>query len=144
MNRAQKIALTTLIASLLGMSLLIIGVVMRSFFESVPKIAIILPGIIMAFGVIILMGCFKKDKGAVTTDERDIMIEKNASMAGLAAVFLLVILVSYVPMAIVPEAKIPISYCPFLLPVAALCYCFAQSLSILIQYGREAKEKNHE
>jgi hypothetical protein len=139
MNREQKIAITTLITSLLGMSLLIIAVIFRCYIESVPKIAIILPGAVLAIVILVLVSRFKYDKGIVKVDERDRQIQKNASLAGFAAVFLLVILVSYVPFAVAPDAKIPTEWFAGLLPVAALCYGFATSLSTLIQYGRRAK-----
>jgi len=143
MNRAQKIALTSLITSSLGLFLVITAIVMRRFVPAVPKIAIALPGAILACGVIILISRFK-DKGAVTFDERDKLIEKNAYLAGFGTVYLLVILVSYVPLAIAPEARIPTTWFPFLLPVAVLCQVFAMSLAILIQYGWGVKGKNHE
>jgi hypothetical protein len=135
MNREQKIAVATLVTSLLGMSLLIIGIAFRRYIESVPKIAIILTGAVLAIAILVLVSRFKHDKGAVKFDERD-----KAALAGFGAVFLLVILVSYIPIAIAPEAKIPTTWFPGLLPVAALCYGFAVSLSTLIQYGRGGKQ----
>jgi len=135
MNRTQKIALTSLITSLLGLFLGITAIIMRRFFAGVPKIAIAFLGAILACGVILLISRFKKDKGAVTFDERDKLIEKNAHFAGFGAVYLLVILVSYLPLGIAPEARIPTTWFPFLFPVAVLCQAFAQSLSTLIQYG---------
>jgi hypothetical protein len=136
MNREQKIATATLVTSLLGMSVLITAVLLRRFIESVPKIVIILPSAVLAVAFLVLIGRFKHDKGAVKFDERDRQIQKNASLAGFAAVFLLVILVSYMPFAVAPDAKIPTEWFAGLLPVAALCYGFATSLSTLIQYGR--------
>jgi len=136
MNRQKKIAATVLIVSLLGLSLGIAVILTRRFVPGFPKTAIAFGGAILAFGVIVFISRFKKDKGAVTFDERDKLIEKNAHLAGFGAVYLLVILVSYVPIGIAPEAKIPTKCFPFLLPVAVLCQCFAQSLATLIQYGR--------
>jgi len=113
---------------------------MRRFVAGVPKIAIAFPGAILACGVIVLISRFKKDKGAVAFDERDKLIEKNAYLAGFGTVYLLVILVSYVPLAIAPEARIPTTWFPFLLPSAVLCQGFAMSLAILIQYGWRDKD----
>jgi hypothetical protein len=142
MIRQQKIAVTVLIVSLLGLFLGITVILMRRFIPDFPKTAVAFGGVILAFGVIVFVGRFKKDKGAVTFDERDKLIEKNAHLAGFGAVYLLVILVSYLPIGIAPEAKIPTKWFPFLLPLAVLCQCFAQSLATLIQYGRRGK--NHE
>ncbi len=140
MNRQQKIAVTVLIVSLLGLFLGITVILMRRFIPGFPKTAVAFGSLILAFGVIVFISRFKKDKGAVTFDERDKLIEKNAHLAGFGVVYLLVILVSYVPIGIAPEAKIPTKWFPFLLPLAVLCQCFAQSLATLIQYGRENKE----
>jgi hypothetical protein len=136
MKREQKIAVTVLIVSLLGLFLGITVILLRRFVPDFPKITVAFGGFILAFGVIALLSRFKKDKGAVTFDERDKLIEKNAHSAGLGAVYLLVILVSYLPIGIAPEVKTPTKWFPFLLPLAVLCQCFAQSLSTLIQYGR--------
>ena len=140
MNRQQKIAVTVLIVSLLGMFLGIAIILTRRFVPGFPKTVVAFGSLVLAFGVIVFMSRFKKDKGTVAFDERDKLIEKNAHLAGFGAVYLLVILVSYLPMGIAPEAKIPTKWFPFLLPVAVLCQCFAQSLATLIQYGRADKD----
>ena len=139
MIRQQKIAVTVLIVSLLGLFLGITVIVMRRLVPDFPKTAVAFGGVVLAFGVIVFISRFKKDKGTVTFDERDKLIEKNAHLAGFGAVYLLVILVSYLPIGIAPEAKIPTKWFPFFLPLAVLCQCFAQSLSTLIQYGRAGK-----
>ena len=136
MIRQQKIAVTVLIVSLLGLFLGITVILMRRFIPDFPKTAVAFSSFILAFGVIVFMNRFKRDKGAVTFDERDKLIEKNAQFAGFGAVYLLVILVSYLPIGIAPAAKMPTKWFPFLLPLAVLCQCFAQSLATLIQYGR--------
>jgi len=142
MIRQQKIAVIVLIVSLLGLLLGITVILMRRFIPDFPKTAVAFGGVILALGVIVFVSRLKKDKGAVTFDERDKLIEKNAHLAGFGAVYLLVILVSYLPIGIAPEAKIPTKWFPFLLPMAVLCQCFAQSLATLIQYGWGGK--NHE
>jgi hypothetical protein len=140
MNRQQKIAVTVLIVSLLGLFLGITAILMRRFVPGFPKTAVAFGSLILALAVIVFISRFKKNKGTVTFDERDKLIEKNAHLAGFGAVYLLVILVSYLPIGIAPEAKIPTKWFPFLLPLAALCQCFAQSLATLIQYGRGEKD----
>ena len=67
------------------------------------------------------------------------MIEKNAHLAGFGVVYLLVILVSYLPVVMAPEAKIPTQWFPYLFPIAVICQYFTQSLATLIQYGRGSK-----
>jgi hypothetical protein len=140
MNRQQKIAIFVLIVSLLGICLGITLTLMKHYVPGFPK------GII-AFGVFIfsivvflfISRIIKKKKGEVVSDERDKQIEKNAYLAGFGAVYLLVILVSYLPIGIAPEAKMPTQWLPFLFPTAVLCQCLVMSISTLIQYGRVSK-----
>ncbi len=138
MNRIQKISLTLVITISLGLFAGIAVIVMRCFDAGVPKIAFVLPVLIAGSGGIISL-FFKKDKGPVTCDERDKLIEKNAQLAGFGAVYLLVIGVSFVPIGIAPEAKIPTTWFPGLLISAVFCQAYAQSIAILIQYGLRQK-----
>ncbi|MHC4437256.1 MAG: hypothetical protein ACYS3S_07850 [Planctomycetota bacterium] len=145
MNRQQKIAIIVLIVSLLGLFLGTTLTLLKHYVPGFPKGSIAFGGFIFSVGVFIFISRFlKKKKGAVEFDERDKLIEKNAHLAGFGTVYLLVILVSYLPIGIAPEAKIPTQWFPFLFPVAVICQCFAQSLATLIQYGRGAKENNNE
>ena len=139
MIRQQKIAVTVLVVSLLGLFLGITVILMRRFIPDFPKTAVAFSSVILAFGVIVFISRFKKDKGAVTFDERDKMIEKNAHLAGFGAVYLFVILASIVPPFIDSNAKIPTTCFPALLIGAAFCQAYAQSIAILIQYGRGGK-----
>ena len=137
MNRQQKIALIVLVVSLLGLFLGITLTLMRHYVPNFPKKDIAFPGFILSLGVFLIISrILKKKKGEVSFDERDKLIEKNAHLAGFGTVYLLVILVSYLPIGIAPEAKIPTQWFPFLFPIAVLCQCLAMSISTLIQYGR--------
>ncbi|GAH11701.1 unnamed protein product, partial [marine sediment metagenome] len=60
MNRQQKIAVTVLIVSLLGMFLGITVILMRRFIPDFPKTAIAFGGAILACGVILLISRFQK------------------------------------------------------------------------------------
>ncbi|MFB0525033.1 MAG: hypothetical protein ACETVZ_05790 [Phycisphaerae bacterium] len=140
MNRAQKISLTMVVTFSLGLFLGIILIVMRHFDVGVPKIAFLFPVCIAGSGGIISITCFRKDKGAVTFDERDKLIEKNANLAGFGAVYLYIILMSFLPIGILgEEASIPVTWCPVLLIGAGFCQAFTQSIAILIQYGWTGK-----
>jgi len=141
MNRAQKISLTIVITFSLGIFLGIIFIVMRLFDVGIHKIAFLFPVFIAGSGGIISITCFKKDKGTIIFDERDKLIEKNANLAGFGAVYLYVILMSFLPIGILgEEASIPVTWCPVLLIGAGFCQAFAQSIAILIQYGRGDKD----
>ena len=140
MNRAQKISLTLVITISLGLFVGIILIIMRLFDMGIPKIVSLLPVFIAGSGGIISITCFKKDNGPVIYDERDKLIEKNAHLAGFGAVYLYVILMSFLPIGILGEkGSIPVTWCPALLIGAAFFQAYAQSLAILIQYGRGDK-----
>jgi hypothetical protein len=80
---------------------------------------------------------FKRDPGPVTSDERDKLIEKNADLASLGAVYFFVIVASFAPIAIFGEkGTLPVTWCPALLIGVVFCQTYARSLAILIQYGR--------
>ena len=140
MNRAQKISLTLVITISLGLFVGIILIVTQLFDMGIPKVVSLLPVFIAGSGGIISITCFKKDKGPVICDERDKLIEKNAHLAGFGAVYLYVILMSFLPIGILGEkGSIPVTWCPALLIGAAFFQAYAQSLAILIQYGRGDK-----
>jgi hypothetical protein len=140
-NRAQKISLTLVITFSLGLLLGIAAIVMRRFDVGVWKIALAFAVAIAGSGGIISLIFFRKDNGAITHDERDKLIEKNAHLAGFGAVYLYVILISFLPIGILgEEASIPVTWCPGLLIGAGFCQAFAQSIAILIQYGWGGKD----
>lgn len=139
MNREQKIAVLVTIVAPVGLLFGLTGILMRQFGSGVPKIPFVLAGIIGFCAVILSLHFIKKDQEAITCDERDKIIGKNADLAGLGTVYLIVILASIVPPVINPEAKIPTTWFPGLLCVAGLFQGFARSLAVLIQYGRSDK-----
>jgi len=140
MNRQQKVALIVLIVSLFGIFLGITLTLLKHYVPDFPKESIAFPGFILSLGMFLIISrILKKKKGEVVSDERDKLIEKNAHIAGFGVVYLIVILVSYLPVGIAPEAKIPTQWFPFLFPLAVLCQFLAMSISTLIQYGRQGK-----
>ena len=141
MNRSQKISLTLVITFSLGLLLGITAIVMRRSGVGVWKIALAFAVAIAGSGGIISLVFFRKDKDAITHDERDKLIEKNAHLAGFGAVYLYVILVSFLLIGILgEEASIPVTWCPGLFIGAGFSQVFAQSLAILIQYGWGGKD----
>jgi len=141
MNRSQKISLTLVITFSLGLFLGITAIVMRRSGVGVWKIALAFAVAIAGSGGIISLVFFRKDKDAITHDERDEQIWKNAHLAGFGAVYLYVILMSFLPIGILgEEASIPVTWCPGLLIGAGFSQVFAQSLAILIQYGWGGKD----
>ncbi|MCP4609159.1 MAG: hypothetical protein GY845_10650 [Planctomycetes bacterium] len=140
MNRVQKISLTMVITFSLGLFLEIMLIIMRLVDVGIPKTALLYPICMAGIGAIISITCFKKDKDTIIFDERDKLIERNAHLAGFGAVYLYVILMSFLPIGILGEkASIPVTWCPALLVGAGFFQVYAQSIAILIQYGRNDK-----
>jgi len=140
MNRTYKMSLTLVITFSLGLLVGIVGFAAGIFHSGSSKFVLLIPALIAGSGGIICITCFKKDKGPVTNDERDKLIEKNAHLAGFGAVYLYVILMSFLPIGILGEkASIPVTWCPGLLIGAAYFQVYAQSIAFLVQYGRRIK-----
>ncbi len=80
---------------------------------------------------------FKKDKGRVTSDERDKAIEHRSALAGFTAAYLLVGLACMVPFFVYgPHATVQIIWLPMIFMVAGIAHYFFYSVAILVQYGR--------
>ncbi|MGA2915398.1 MAG: DUF2178 domain-containing protein [Sedimentisphaerales bacterium] len=143
MKRIQKIAWSFVISMTLAMVLCIFAFVVRLLNICSPMLFIYLAAGAMGAGVFIAF-CTKPDKGNVTVDERDRLIEKNAQLAGFGVVWLIVILAFILFFAIAPNAKISSREAILLFAAIVLGYPYVMFISILIQYGRETKEKNNE
>ena len=86
---------------------------------------------------------FRKDKGAVQCDERDILISRRAAIAGFGAAYLFVGLACMIPFSVLgPEASISVTWLPLIFTGAFLSSFFVNSLMILLQYGwKENKDE---
>jgi hypothetical protein len=83
---------------------------------------------------------FKKDKGKITCDERDRLINSRAAVAGFASAFLVTGLACMLPFFILrPQATISVGWLPWIFMAAGLTSFFVHAVAILIQYGREPK-----
>jgi hypothetical protein len=142
MNREQKRAWAIALSMSLAAVLCITALALRHVGLHLPTILLFVPAaVVQGTGVVV---CFriKPDKGAVTSDERDKQIEKNAYLAGFGAVYLFVIVASFAPIGILGEkASIPVTWLPFLLVGAGLCQAYAMCVAILVQYGRGGKDE---
>jgi undecaprenyl pyrophosphate phosphatase UppP len=139
MKYEQKVSWALVISISLAVVFVIAGLLIRQFAPGLAKPFMYVAAAAIAVGVIFVFRC-KRDRGPITSDERDKLIEKNADMAGLGAVYLLVIVASFAPIAIFGEnGTLPVTWCPALLIGAGFCQTYARSLAILIQYGRSQK-----
>ncbi len=143
MNRIQKIAWSFVISMSLAMILCIFAFAAYLLNICSPMLFIYLAAGVMCIGVLVAFRV-KPDKGAVTVDERDKLIEKNAQLAGFGIVWLVVILAFILFFAIAPNAKISSRGAILLFAALVLGYPYVMFISILIQYGRKPKEKNNE
>ena len=106
-------------------------------------------GIVIWFGLFWLFpftfGRLGKGKKKVTFDERDQLIHKKAVMAGYVVLWLYFVAACVVAWCIVgPHGSISVNVMPLTLLGGLVIFTFVQGLASLIQYGRGAKEKNHE
>jgi hypothetical protein len=115
--------------------LCITALISRHFGHRLPTILLfVAAAIVQGTGVLACLRV-KPDRGAVTSDERDKQIEKNAHMAGFGAVYLFVIVASFSPIALFGEkGSVPVTWCPALLIGAGFCQAYAMSVAILLQY----------
>jgi archaellum biogenesis protein FlaJ (TadC family) len=142
MNREQKQAWAMVISMSLALILIIVAGVLYLFEADSPHLLIYAAVVVLVSGVVVCLRV-KPDKGAVTSDERDKQIEKNANLAGFGAVYLFVIVASFAPIAILGEdGSIPATLMPALLIGAGMCQAYAKFVAILIQYGRGEKGEN--
>jgi predicted nucleic acid-binding Zn ribbon protein len=140
MNREQKVAWSIVISMSLALILVIVAGVLHLLDLGSPRLFVFAAAAVQGTGVLV---CFrvKPDEGAVTVDERDRQIQKNAHLAGFGAVYLFVIVASFAPIAILGEqASIRVTWMPGLLVGAGLCQAYAICIAIVVQYGRGGNE----
>jgi hypothetical protein len=140
MNRVQKIAWMIVITISLAvvLSAVAAGILYEKF--GLPKAAegLAFLGIAGIGGLGPLI--FKKDKGHITCDERDRIINHKATLAGWGAAYLIVGLSCMLPFLILgPNSTISVYWLPMIFTGAALSSFFMHSVAILILYGREVK-----
>ena len=136
MIREQKRAWAIVISMSVATILCIAAAGIHYFGGGSARALILAAAAVQATGVLVFFR-FKPDQGAVTSDERDKQIEKNANLAGFGAVYLFIILASFAPIAILgEEASIRVTWLPGLLVGAGLCQAYALFVAILVQYGR--------
>jgi len=141
MNRAQKIAWLFVI-TISAAVLLAGGAVGILYFK------LGLPDALAGLGFLGIAGfgglgplIFKKDKGKVTLDERDRLIQRRAALAGFTAAYLVVGLACMIPFFVLgPKANVSVIWLPMVFMGAGLCHYFAYSVVLLAQYGRRGKD----
>jgi hypothetical protein len=140
MNREQKVALSsvvTILAAVVASTVAIIILYRR----------VGMPGALKGLAFMAIAGLgglspliFKKDKGRVTFDERDKLIQKRAALAGFALAYLFVGLACMIPFIVLgPKADISVTWLPQICIGACITQFFFYSLTILFEYGFGSK-----
>ena len=86
---------------------------------------------------------FKKDKGAVTYDERDEIIHLKASRAAFAIFFIATSLLSFVAVPLLRggDGSISVKELWFLFGIAAMPFWPAWSIMVLMLYGKDKSDE---
>jgi len=146
MNRAHKIVWFTLIMLGLALGLSLAAVSVAYFGFGLP----IRPAL-SGFGFIGIMGfsclapvLFKKEKGKVELDERDLLIQKKASLAAYTAFWVLFVAAAMIPWFIIgPKGTITVNYLPWMIFGGMFVVMLVQSIVTLEEYGwRDKGEKS--
>ena len=141
MNRVQKIAWSLVVTISVAFLLSCIAIAILYFKVGMPKALAGLGfmGIAGLGGFSALI--FQTEKGKVTLDERDRLINRRAALAGFGTSYLLVGLACMIPFFILgPKASISVSWLPYIFGGVGLNMFFVHSVAILIQYGRGGKD----
>ena len=142
MNRAQKMALLIVITTSFGFILSCIAIAILYVKVGMPKA-------VAGFALIGIAGLgglgpliFKKDKGKVTLDERDRLIQRRAGLAGFTTAYLVAGLACMIPFFVLgPKANVSVIWLPMIFMGAGISHFFVHSVVIMAQYGRRG-EKN--
>ena len=145
MNRAQKMAWLLVIT--ISAAVLLAGGAVGILYVKVG-----MPKALAGLGFLGIAGLgglgpliFKKDKGKVTFDERDHIINRKAALAGFGTAYMVMGLWCMIPFFVLgPKANVSVTWLPMIFMGAGISHFFVHSVAILIQYGRGAKEKNRE
>lgn len=141
MNRIQKMALFMAIVISIALLLSTIATATLYYLVGFPiaQAGLGFLGIAGLGGLAPIL--FKKDKGKVTIDERDQIINKKAALASFAAAYLVVGLTCMLPFFIMgPKASIQVTWLPMIFMAAGITNFYVHSIVILLQYGWKGKE----
>jgi hypothetical protein len=138
MNRMQKMAWAFVISTSVGMvvSLIAVGVFYFYYLVGMPRalIGFCFMGLTGLGGLAPLF--IKKDEGAVTADERDVLFQRRAAMAGFATAYLVFGAACMIPFFVLgPNATVAVTWLPMIYMGAGISHYFVYSLTILGQYG---------
>ena len=138
MNRFQKLAWFNLIVILIALTLSAIAVSVLYFVVDLP-----IRGALGGFGFMGITGLmglspilFKKERGKVSFDERDQLINLRAVLAAYSVFWLVFTAACMIPWSIIgPSGSISVNVLPIMLFGIGITLALVHSLVILVQYG---------
>ncbi|MHC4068042.1 MAG: hypothetical protein ACYS18_01760 [Planctomycetota bacterium] len=143
MNRWQKIAWFTLVTIGLALVLSLAAVSVAYFGFGLP-----MRRAAGGFGFIGIMGfigltpvLFKNEKGKVELDERDLLIQKKASLAAYSIFWVLFVAAAMIPWFIIgPKGTITVNYLPWMVFGGMFVVMLVQAIVTLKEYGWKGGE----
>lgn len=138
MNRQQKIAKFTLIVTLAAITISVMAVGIFYFVAGMP-----IRRALSGFGFIGICGLaglspllYRKECGKVDFDERDLLIQKKASLAAYSIFWFLFVLASMIPFFVLgPKGSISVKYLPAMVFGGMVTVMLVQSIVTLEEYG---------
>ncbi len=142
MNRAQKIARFNLIVVLVALVLSATAISVAYFIIGLPMQRAL--GGLGFLGICGLIGLspilFRKKRGEISFDERDLLIYNRASLVAYSVFWLVFTAACMIPWSIIgPSGSISVNVLPIMLFGIGITLALVHSLVILIQYGRGNK-----
>ena len=142
MNRAQKIAWFTLIVLMIALTLGALAVGVAYFVVGLPISRAV--GGLGFIGVAGLAGLspvlFKKDRGKVQYDERDLLIQRKALSGAYSIFWFLFVLAAMIPFFVLGrKGVISVKYLPAMVFGGMITVMLVQSIVTLEQYGWKGK-----
>ena len=142
MNREQKVALSSVVTILAAVVASTVAILILY-----PRVG--MPEALKGLAFMALSGLgslsvfvFKKEKGKVTFDERDKLIQKRAGLAGFALSYLFVGLACCIPFYVMGgQALIRVRWLPLIFFGAWITHFFFYSITIICEYGL-GRDKN--
>jgi len=142
MNRAQKMAQFSLIVILIALTLCVIAVGVLYFVVGLP-----MRQALSGFAFIAICGLtglspllYKKERGKVSFDERDLLIHRKASLAAYSIFWFLFVLAAMVPFFVLgPKGTISVKYLPAMVFGGMVTVMLVQSIVTLEEYGWRSK-----
>lgn len=141
MNRMQKIAWFFVITISIAVASTLLATIILYVKIGWPRalVGLAFMGLVGLGGLSSLI--FPRRKDEAVPDERDHLIKKNAAMTGFVAAFLVCCLACMIPFFVLgPGGSISVRWLPLIWGSVFITAFFAQSVAILVQYGRGTKD----